>query len=214
MTYSTFKIKRIFQINLFVILLATLFLFVLEDKATAQSSSLYAGVAKVDITPPVGYGQYKGTSTGVKDPLYAKALVLREGDEMAALVICDVIGITRGLSSEVRLGASEKTGIPYENIIVAATHTHTGPVFHTDDGSVKNNPDVGYPLEEYVNKKRAGKLTDEDKDSYEEHLIQSVEKALVNAYNAIEKVNIESGSGKAEGISFNRRFIMKDGKVR
>lgn len=203
-----------FNINLFVLLLVTLIFLGFENKVTAQSSSLYAGVAKVDITPPVGYGQYRGPSTGVKDPLYAKAIVFKEGAEVAALVVCDVIGITRELSSEVRLGASEKTGIPYENIIVAATHTHTGPVFHTDDGSVRNNPDVGFPLEEYVNKKRAGKLTDEDKNSYEAHLIRSVEKALVNAYNEIEKVTIKSGTDSVEGISFNRRFIMKDGRVR
>lgn len=201
--------------HLFSIILTVLVALSLTDKANAQSQpSLYAGVAEVDITPPVGYGQYRGPSTGVNDPLYAKAVVFQEGENMAALVVCDVIGITREFSSEVRLEVSQQTDIPYGNIIVAATHTHTGPVFHTDDGSVSNNPDVGYPLEEYVNKKRTGELTDGDEDSYEAILLRNVTRALMEAHDAMVQVDIESGSGKAEGLSFNRRFVMSDGRVR
>ncbi len=211
---TTEKILLFKPAPLFLIIVTVMIALSLSDKCIAQSASLYAGISEVDITPPIGYGQYRGPSTGIKDPLYAKAVVFQEGNEKAALVVCDVIGITREFSTEVRLEVSQQTDIPYENIIVAATHTHTGPVFHTDDGSVANNPDVGFPLEEYVNRKRAGELTEGDKVSYEALLLQNVTRALKEANDAMVQVYLESGSGKAEGLSFNRRFVMSDGRVR
>jgi len=90
------------------------------------TASLQAGVAAIDITPTVGDVHYRGASTGVLDPLMAKAIVFRQGPEQAALVMCDVIGISFDQSDAVRKLAAEKTGIPYENICIAATHTHTG----------------------------------------------------------------------------------------
>ncbi len=185
-----------------IVLCFTLFLALAPiEWATAQSYGLYAGVTRVNITPPVGYDHYRGTSTGVKDSLYAKAVVLHDGNEKAALVLCDLIRITRELSTEVRLMASEQTGIPYDNIIIAATHTHTGPAYR-------------FEMREYVRKKRNGELTAEDKGSYPEVLIERVTQAIVDASNAAQIVEVRSGSGKAEGISFNRRFIMADGRVR
>lgn len=184
------------------------------QQPTRESSPFYVGVAEMNITPPVGYGQYRGPSTGIKDSLYAKAIVFQSGEMKAAIVVCDVIGITREFSSEVRLEVGRETNIPYEHIIVSATHTHTGPVFHTDDGSVSNNPDTGYPLEEYVNRKWAGQLQAGDEESYEARLLQNTAQAIIAANDALEAVTLESGSGVAEGLSFNRRYVMSDGRVR
>lgn len=92
----------------------------------SSASPLQAGVAAIDITPNVGDVHYRGPSSGVLDPLLAKAIVFRQGQEQAALVFCDVIGISIDRSDAVRKLAAKKTGIPYENICVAATHTHTG----------------------------------------------------------------------------------------
>src|SRR5690625_1161074 len=71
------------------------------QQTPGNSTSLYVGVAEMNITPPVGYGQYRGPSTGIKDSLYAKAIVFQSGEEKAAIVVCDVIGITREFSTEV-----------------------------------------------------------------------------------------------------------------
>lgn len=184
-----------------IFLQTALFLLILQDYANAQAADLFAGVAQVEITPPEGHTQYRGPATGVKNPLYAKAIVFHHGDEKAALVVCDLIRITRELSTEVRTLVAEQAGIPYENIIVAATHTHTGPVYRFD-------------LKEYVGRKREGDLSEEDKKSYSADLIQDVAQAAVKANNAAMPINLESGTGIAEDISFNRRFIMKDGRVR
>ncbi len=149
----------------------------------------------------MGYDQYRGTSTGVHDPLFAKAIVFRQEDEQAALVVCDLISITRDLSMEVRSMVSDQTGIPYTNIIVAATHTHTGPRYHAG-------------INEYISKKRSGELTTTDEESYESLLLNGIVQSIVEATNNTKSAVIESGSGFAHDISFNRRFVMKDGRVR
>ena len=65
--------------------------------APCVAAEFQAGVAVVDITAPKGYrmsGYFnERLNTGVKDPLHAKALVLRQGDTQAALVLCDLIGL-------------------------------------------------------------------------------------------------------------------------
>src|SRR6476469_3811068 len=93
----------------------------------AEGAPLQGGLATIDITPPVGWRMsgyfYERLSTGVHDPLQAKALALRQGDERAILVFCDLIGVPAQVSSAVRTEASRKTGVPAANIMIAATHT-------------------------------------------------------------------------------------------
>ncbi len=91
-----------------------------------------AGAAAVDITPPVGtaldgYSGRKDVSLGIHDPLYARALVLEEGDQRVALVVCDLIGIGRGLAQRARELIAGRPGIPPSHVMVSATHTHAGP---------------------------------------------------------------------------------------
>ena len=78
------------------------------------------GAASVDITPAIGTGQHRGRSTGALDPLRAKALVFSQGDQQAALVVCDLCKVWPDLSEAVRREASSKTGIPRSNISVTA----------------------------------------------------------------------------------------------
>src|ERR1043165_6248737 len=100
----------------------------------AAAAPFRAGLATIDITPPVGWRMsgyfYERLSTGTQDPLQAKALVLQQGDERAALVFCDLIGVPGTITGPVRAAASRKTGIPASNIMIAATHTHTGPLYY------------------------------------------------------------------------------------
>jgi len=111
-----------------------------DAAAVSPASRLEAGVAVVNITPPLGYrmsGYFRERlCTGVLNPLHAKALVLRQGDVRAALVFCDIIGLSPDVSSRARGLAAEKTGIPAENILIAATHTHTGPLYF---GALRNH---------------------------------------------------------------------------
>lgn len=75
-----------------------------------------AGFYKINITPA------KGT---VYDSLMAKVLVLKQGDEKAAIVVCDLIGIDQKITDEVKAAVSPVTGIPAANISISATHDHS-----------------------------------------------------------------------------------------
>src|SRR5271169_1190362 len=70
---------------------ATVFLFL----PLACAADFRAGVARVDITPPVGhamggYADRQGGATGTHDPLYATVLVIESGGNTLALVTCDL----------------------------------------------------------------------------------------------------------------------------
>jgi len=166
-----------------------------------------AGVAAVDITPPVGYRMsgyfYERLSTGVADPLRAKALVLRQGGERIALVFCDLIGVPATVSGPARRLASEKTGIPAANILVAATHTHTGPLY---DGVLRQRFH-----DEAVS--RHGRDPQEAVD-YPAELISKIVQAVVQADAAARPARLAAGAAEQPGLAFNRRFHMKDGSVR
>jgi len=87
-----------------------------------------AGVARVDITPPIGhemggYAARKHGSTGLHDPLYATVLVIESGDNSLALVTCDLRSF---VSTRVGELAKQKYGI--RNTIIDVSHTHSGPL--------------------------------------------------------------------------------------
>ena len=93
---------------------------------------LRIGASKVDITPPVGvplggYVSRASPSKGIHDPLYARAMVLRTESYSVALVSLDLLGVTREITEKARSIVSELSGIPSSAILIAATHTHSGP---------------------------------------------------------------------------------------
>jgi len=64
-------------------------------------TALLAGAATADITPEPGglmdgYGGRMQGSQGVHDPLFARAVVLEDGDTVCAIVVCDLLGYTPG----------------------------------------------------------------------------------------------------------------------
>lgn len=87
------------------------------------------GLAAVEITPPIGtplggYAARNGApSTGVADPIMARALVLDDGSGPVAIVATDLIGT----SPHLRRRVLEKTGLPSERLLLCASHTHSGP---------------------------------------------------------------------------------------
>ena len=92
---------------------------------------LRVGVCELDITPPVGTALAGSTgprqSKGIQYPLLVKAIVLESGGTRIAYVIVDLIGLLRKEGDKAVKLASIKTGIPQENIVWAASHTHSGP---------------------------------------------------------------------------------------
>lgn len=169
---------------------------------TSAGDPLRVGLAEADITPPIGFpmaGYYhERLAEGVIDPLKARAIVFRGSQTSAAWVVCDLIGISADLGRAIRTHASEKTGIPVSNIVVSATHSHTAPDYTKELVRFldKTNPD---PI-------RAG---------YIEKLIVTTSDAITRASESAENSVLESGSTMQQTpVSFNRRFVMRDGSVR
>jgi len=98
----------------------------------AAGKEATAGVARVEVTPPVGspmggYSAREGPSTGVHDPLYATVLVLKSAGVTVAIISCDL----RSFPSEriVTLARERKLA---DHILIAVTHNHSGPLTWED----------------------------------------------------------------------------------
>ena len=96
-------------------------------------SDLRVGYGEASITPAVGvemtgFGQYLGRCVeSVLDDIKARALVLREGGSGLVLINCDLLGLAVDVSDQFRAVLSAAVGLPPANVILACTHTHTGP---------------------------------------------------------------------------------------
>ena len=170
----------------------------------ASAAVLEAGIAVIDITPPVGYRMsgyfHERQATGTHDPLCAKAIVLKQGEVSAALVFCDIIGIAPEVSGQARAQASAKTGIPAAHILVAATHSHTGPLYF---GSLREHWHE-------LAMERQGEDPCEQTD-YPAMLTTKLVAAVASAHAALRPVALEAMTVEQQGLSFNRRFHMKGG---
>lgn len=91
-----------------------------------------AGTAQRDITPPLGvelsgFAARVQPSTGVLDPLYAKALYLETTETRLLWIHCDLIGYDRSIVESFRLWAQDELDLSPDQVLLSATHTHAGP---------------------------------------------------------------------------------------
>ena len=177
----------------------------LRSVAAAAEESLRAGVATADITPagpyPMSGYYFERLSTGMKDPLHAKALVLRQGDSAAAIICCDLIVIASDLTDVVRERVERETGIPGSHVMLAATHTHTGPDYTKELFQV------------VTGRKPTGDAA--GREPYVPRLVDGIVSAVKRADAAANEVTVTAGNVlQKTPVSFNRRFLMKDGSVR
>ncbi len=90
------------------------------------------GTSQVDITPQPGvelsgFAARTQPSTGVLDRLFAKALYLADGSERLLWIHCDLIGFDREIVQEFRDWAAQRFGLSAGQVMLSATHTHSGP---------------------------------------------------------------------------------------
>ena len=154
----------------------------------AAAKELSAGVARVEVTPPVGspmggYSDRQGPSTGVHDPLYATVLVLKSQGMTVAILSCDL----RSFPSEriVTLARERKLA---DHILIAVTHNHSGPLTWEDKS---------WPRPE-----RSWFADTEDR------ILQALETATKQMFPA----RIAAGFGEIY-FGHNRRQVNPDGKV-
>lgn len=181
--------------------------FFIFSGAEVGAENIKCGLSTVDITPPgIGwrrYGYYQEIFiTGVHDPLFAKAVVMEQGKEKAALLECDLCFITRKLSETVRERASILTGIPKQNIIICATHTHSGPDY---DGVLRD-----------IRHEAALRETQRDEHEpidYFPMLTDRCVEAIVDANQVRKPVQLEVGEIMTENIAYQLCYYTPDGTV-
>ncbi len=98
-----------------------------------NASALLAGAAMRRITPqldarPVFLAGFQNNrrATAIDTDLYVRALALRLDERIAVIAVCDLIGLDRSNVLDVRT-ALDARGIDPSGLVVACTHTHSGP---------------------------------------------------------------------------------------
>lgn len=120
--------------NLLILLLSLTSLLSLP----AVAETFKAGFAKADITPTApmpmwGYGaRHDALSQGVRDPLFAKAVVIEAGDQKLALVGLD-LGRSPDAAMMDRIRAAVKATSGVTFVMLSGSHTHHGPVLELQD---------------------------------------------------------------------------------
>lgn len=97
----------------------------------AASPPFRAAAAETVVSPDA-----KGTfligpmkpSTGIHDDLHARALVLAQGEQMAAIVTIDFLGFDFAYNEVLLAAISRASGIPADRLLIACSHTHSAPI--------------------------------------------------------------------------------------
>ncbi len=153
-----------------------------------------AGTGKAAITPktPIwmaGYGNRDRPSEGAVHDLWAKALVLEDpAGRKAVIVTLDVVGIDGATSRRVRDAIKRDHAIGDERIVLACSHTHSGPVVGTTLLTM-------YPLDE----KQKARIAE-----YTTEFEQKIASAVSDAMAQLEPVELSWENGRAD-FAVNRR---------
>jgi hypothetical protein len=152
------------------------------------------GFAKVYITPPIltcsNGGMYDKPTDfhlGVHDELYARALVFKDGDLQAAIVSADLINLLVPYCLNIKALIEEHCGIPPENVILHATHTHSGPFSFRHKQGIRNEP-------------------------YWDVTQQHIAGAVYMAQAQTQEFFVGVGRSSLD-YALNRRILMEDGKI-
>ncbi len=180
-------------------LMARCMFIVLCTLTPAWAGDLRMGRASVDITPPPGMpmGGYYSVrlNTGTHDPLYSKAIVLEEGGVETAIVACDLVGLPRIFVDAARRIIGETTHVPADHVMISATHTHTGPEMNHFFLDLIEGPPAQVAKD------------------YRAALPGKIAEAVKAAEANLQPAEVWAGIGQEDSLSFNRRFLMKDGSI-
>jgi hypothetical protein len=152
-----------------------------------------AGAAASNITPPLDKPIVGGWASPlgkhVHDELYARCLILDDGKTRLVFVVCDSLGIAREVFDAAKQIIHEKTGIPPENMMMCATHTHSS-VSARDENRL---------------------IQDKELSDYQQFLVMRIADGVRRAVNNLQPARIGWGAGQEPTQVFNRRYFMKPG---
>ncbi len=180
------------------------------NSSVRKMEFMKAGYAEGDISPEIGMeqpGNYgKSYHTTFHDPCKVRVSVLEDGATKLALIGVDALALYPPLITNVREQINAVCGIPPENILIGASHSHSsGPTAMVQPGEFDH-------ADEFVQF-----LAYEKSSCADPNYLDLVEKQLVKttceALSSIQEVTMGIGIGKEDKVSFNRRFRMKNGST-
>ncbi len=152
------------------------------------------GVAEKKITPDIGlpipgyFGDRR--NVGISDDLYVRAFVFENCGRTVILISVDILDFQSSLSDEIRQRIQNEIGVPKEQIMVSATHIHTG--------GPTNYTGFECPCDE----------------TYIRKLADCAVWAARSAYGKRKAAKLTFAKGNGPAIGFNRNYVMTDGTVR
>lgn len=157
--------------------------------------AVYSGTGKASITPPVGtllsgYNVIR-PSKGVKDHIQARVIAIKSDQNHFIIISLDLLCIDKQYSGTLKSHVSSRFHIPQKNILVHATHTHSGPggIFHESSFLWKAFPRVnGWTYDE----------------SLVEDQHEKIIKAIEDALSSLELCEVRYGETEVYGIAANR----------
>lgn len=152
---------------------------------------LQAGVAEADLKAYAGldlsgFIVRQNPSTGVHDPVFVRALALRQDGKTIVLLTMDALGLERPTVEAIRgliAKRLDRAGVDPASvsIMVACTHTHSAPAIMTLHGCGEVDP------------------------SWRQHCIELAAQTAGRAIAELRPARIGYASGTVAGVTINRR---------
>ena len=151
-----------------------------------------AAFYECDVTPPLGgfqWGHYKEAyAMEVHTRLYAKAVVVENEGDIAAILVIDSCALPGEMHEIVTKRVYEYTGITADKICMSANHTHSGaPVF--------DSPEIGCYADA----------------AYKDVFFRLCADAIILAYKRLEETTVTFSTSEVKGPCFNRNYLREDG---
>jgi len=153
-----------------------------------------AGFAEIEFTPNTGFmpGEFEAYyATKAYTALLANAAAFESNGEAVILISADHLLFHNAYANDIRSRIAKKTGLPTKNILLAATHTHTGPSYDL--------PCWKSPAEPNVAKVVASRIVE----------------AGIKAFASLEDgASLAVATAEEKRFSFCRDIILSDGSIK
>ena len=157
--------------------------------SVSAEAALRAGAATSNITPSMGVRldgtiMQIGPAKGIHDELHARCLVLDDGKERFAIVVCDNTMIAQFVMDDAKAIIEERSGLPSNRVLISATHTHSAP--------------------------RAIGISDEPEDTaYLKFMARRIADGVQRAINNLAPAEIGWGGTEVPDFVHNRRWFVE-----
>lgn len=123
--------------------------------------------------------------------LYAKAVVIEDAGEVAAIIAIDSCSLPEEMHDIVTARILEYTGITPDKVCITSNHTHYGV-------PISDSPEIGCSAD----------------SAYKDVFFRLCADAVILAYRRLEEVEVTFSTSEVKGACFNRDYVCKDGLYR